>query len=309
MKFQKVAILGIGAVGSYLLRGLSQKSDIDLCVIADGARRERLERDGLVINDTLYKPVVRSAVQARGVNLLLIALKYNALEAALPEIAEIADEHTVIMSLMNGVDSEEIIGSAVGIEKTLPALIKVASRRVGNTIRFDPETTIGIIYGESDPARGRERVDAVTELFSGTDMHYRATDHIYSEMWAKFRLNVGMNQAQAMIGCGVGAYRDSEHLAFLRDALRAEVDALAAAKGIDMNLSDASSTRGSKVADTARYSTLQDLDAKRHTEVDMFAGAIVRMGKELGIPTPYNETAYHIIKALEQKNDGLFDYE
>ena len=63
------------------------------------------------------------------------------------------------------------------------------------------------------------------------------------------------------------------------------------------------------VPPTARYSTLQDLDAGRHTEIDMFSGALMRMGKELGIPTPYNEFTYHMIKALEEKNDGLFDYE
>ena len=42
---------------------------------------------------------------------------------------------------------------------------------------------------------------------------------------------------------------------------------------------------------------------------DMFSGALMRMGKELGIPTPYNEYTYHIIKAIEEKNDGLFDYD
>ena len=104
-------------------------------------------------------------------------------------------------------------------------------------------------------------------------------------------------------------YRDSEHVAFLRDRLREEVDRIAEKKGIDFDKADTSSTFGSKVRDRARYSTLQDLDAGRHTEVDMFAGAVVRMGRELGIPTPYNEFTYHMIKALEEKNDGKFDYE
>ena len=62
------------------------------------------------------------------------------------------------------------------------------------------------------------------------------------------------------------------------------------------------------IRDRARYSTLQDLDAGRHTEIDMFSGALMRMGKELGIPTPYNDYTYHMIKALEEKNDGIFDY-
>ena len=59
---------------------------------------------------------------------------------------------------------------------------------------------------------------------------------------------------------------------------------------------------------SAKFSTLQDLDAGRHTEIDMFSGALMKMGQELGIPTPYNEYTYHIIKALEEKNDGRFDY-
>ena len=86
-------------------------------------------------------------------------------------------------------------------------------------------------------------------------------------------------------------------------------DRIAEKKGIDFDKADTSSTFGSKVRDRARYSTLQDLDAGRHTEVDMFAGTVVRMGRELGIPTPYNEFTYHMIKALEEKNDGKFDYE
>lgn len=62
------------------------------------------------------------------------------------------------------------------------------------------------------------------------------------------------------------------------------------------------------VSPGARYSTLQDWDAGRQTEIEMFSGALIRMGKELGLPTPYNEYTYHMIKALEEKNEGVFDY-
>ena len=94
----------------------------------------------------------------------------------------------------------------------------------------------------------------------------------------------------------------------ISDRLREELESIAAAKGIDISKADASSGHGSVVPPSARYSTLQDLDAGRHTEIDMFSGALIRMGKELGIPTPYNEYTYHIIKAMEEKNDGKFDY-
>ena len=307
MEFKKIVIIGAGAVGSYMLWGLSQKDNIELSVVASGTRKERLESEGLCINDKLYKPAVKTPSEAHGADLVIVSVKYNALPSAVSDLKEIVDEHTVVMSLMNGVDSEDVIASEIGEEHVVPALIKVASERKENSVRFDPETTIGIVYGEK-AGKSSERTLAIKELFEGTGLHYRETDVILSEIWSKFRLNVGNNLPQAMLGVGVGAYGDSEHVAAIREGLVKEVDAIAKAKGIDISLADPSSTRGSKVQKRARYSTLQDLDAKRHTEIDMFSGALIRMGEELGIPTPYNEYTFHMIKALEEKNDGIFDY-
>jgi 2-dehydropantoate 2-reductase len=251
--------------------------------------------------------VVKTPDEAAGADLVIVAVKYNALPSAVRDIKEIVDEHTVVISLMNGVDSEEVIAAEIGDKHVVPALIKVASERKQNRVYFDPESTIGIVYGEKD-GRNTERTHAIERLFEGTGLHYRETDVILSEIWSKFRLNVGNNLPQAMLGVGVGAYGDSEHVAAIREGLVKELDAIAKAKGIDISLADPSSTRGSKVFKRARYSTLQDLDAKRHTEIDMFSGALIRMGKQLGIPTPYNEFTFHMIKALEEKNDGNFDY-
>lgn len=307
MELKKIVIIGAGAVGCYMLWGLSNKADIDISVIASGERKERIIREGFNINDRLYKPMVKTPAEAYGADLIIVAVKYNALQSAVEDIKAIVDDHTIVMSLMNGVDSEDIIASEIGEAHIVPSFIKVASERKQNRICFDPETTIGIIYGERD-GNSSERTTALGRLFEGTGLNYRETGVILSEIWSKFRLNVGNNLPQAMLGVGVGAYGDSEHVAALRDGLVKELTAIAEAKGIDMSLADSSSTRGSKVTKRARYSTLQDLDAKRHTEIDMFSGAIIRMGKELGISTPYNEFTFHMLKALEEKNDGLFDY-
>ena len=308
MQIHSVAILGAGAVGSYMLWGLAQKPDLRLGLVAEGDRAARLQRDGCTINGAVYHPDVWTPQQAAGVDLLIVALKYGALPGALGTIRAVVGENTTVMSLMNGVDSEEIIGAEIGAAHVLPALIKVASHRTADGVRFDPDTTIGIIYGEPQPPFDSARVRAVAALFDGTGLHYRVTEHINAELWSKFRLNVCNNLPQAILGAGVGCYTDSPHMDAIRAGLRRELEAIAAAKGIDLSLVDDSSTHGSAVPPTARYSTLQDLDAKRHTEIDMFSGALIRMGRELGIPTPYNEYTYHMIKALEEKNDGLFDY-
>lgn len=311
MKIQSVAILGAGAVGCYVLWGLADKAaanSLQLGVVAEGSRAERLRQNGCTINGQVYHPQVWTPQQAHGVDLLIVALKYGALPGALDSIRTIVSERTVVMSLMNGVDSEELIAAQVGAAHVLPALIKVASRRTEDGVRFDPETTIGIIYGELTAPFDSDRVQAVRALFADTGIHFRVTEHIREEIWSKFRLNVCNNLPQAILGAGVGCYSDSAHIKAISDGLRRELEAIAAAKGIDLSKAAAASTHGSTVPPTVRYSTLQDLDAGRHTEIDMFCGALMRMGRELGIPTPYNEYTYHMIKALEEKNDGLFDY-
>ena len=307
MKLQSVAIVGAGAIGSYLIWGLSGKKDISLCVTAVGERKERYEQQGFVINGKTYYPQVKTPEEAHGVDLVIAAVKYDALDQAIEDIAKIVAEHTMVISLMNGVDSEERIAAKIGEAHVLPAFIMVQSERKGNEVRFNGETCIGMIYGEKDPSI-KERTDALNELFADTPLHYRTSDVILSEIWRKYWLNIGNNLVQAVLGTGAGVYTDSAYAEKLRRLLRSEVEAVASAKGIDLSLADSRTAGGNKVRKTARYSTLQDLDACRHTEIEMFSGTLCRMGKELRVPTPYNETIYCLIKALEEKNDGHFDY-
>ena len=308
MKITSVAVLGAGAVGSYVIWGLSNREDIKLGVIAEGERKERLSHRGCAINGKDYHPEVWTPEEAKGVDFLIVSLKYGALQGVLENIGKIVGKDTIVMSLMNGVDSEEIIAGQIGKSHILPAVIKVASHREKDGYHFDPETTIGIIFGEYEAPYESERVKAVKELFADTGINYRSTEYAIEEVWCKFRLNVCNNLPQAILGAGVGCYRDSEHMRAIQTGLKKELEAVAEAKGIDISKADRMSGRGSAGPPMARYSTLQDLDAGRHTEIDMFSGALMRMGKELGIPTPYNEYTYHMIKALEEKNDGRFSY-
>ena len=309
MKIQSVAVLGAGAVGSYVIWGLSHKKDIRLGVIAEGERADRLKKGGCRINDEVYRPEVWSPQEAEDVDLLIVSLKYGSLPEALESMKTIVGEHTTVMSLMNGVDSEELIAEQVGDDRVLRSLIKVASHKEENGYYFNPETTLGIIFGELAAPFDSGRVQAIESLFADTGIHFRSTEFIREEIWGKFRLNVCNNLPQAILGAGVGCYSDSTHMKAISDGLRRELEQIALAKGIDMSKMAGTSGRGSAVPASARYSTLQDLDAGRHTEIDMFSGALMRMGEELGIPTPYNEYTYHMIKALEEKNDGLFDYQ
>ena len=250
MKLEKVAVLGAGAVGAYVLWGLSEKPGIRLGVVAEGERARRLQ-NGIGINGKAYHPEVWTPEEAHGADLLIVALKYGALPGALDSIRKVVGEHTIVMSLMNGVDSEEIIAAEVGADHLLYSLIKVVSHKEADGFRFDPDTTLGIIYGELAAPFESERVQAVAALFEGTGVHFRATEHIREEMWSKFRLNVCNNLPQAILGAGVGCYRDSVHMKAISDGLRKELMAIAAAKGIDLSIVDKNSGRGSAVTRAA----------------------------------------------------------
>lgn len=148
-----IAILGAGAVGSYLVMGLSDKYKENLWVIADGERKDRLAKNGLNINDKVYSLHVKTPAEAHGVDLLFVCTKYTQLRDSLPDIETITDEHTMVVSLLNGVDSEELIGQRIGMEHMIYSLIRIASHRIGNSIHFSlPKGYNGIYIGIPEPA-------------------------------------------------------------------------------------------------------------------------------------------------------------
>ena len=308
MKIQKVALIGAGAVGSYFVSGLAGKPEIDFTLIAEGERKKRLS-EGLRINGQLYMPPVRTPKEAGCADLVLIAVKYAAVREAAALASGLVAENTIVLSLLNGIDSEEIVGEYIGKEHIMLSLMRIQSSRTGRECRFDPDATAGLFFGEPETGEETERERAVEELFDGTGIRCTRVADMRGEMWNKFAGNIASNLPQAMVGAGYGAYRDSEHVAWMRRRLNEEVHAVAGALGIVIpKMSEKAARNWKGVEKAARFSTLQDLDAGRHTEVDMFLGVLIRLAKEHDVPVPYSEFAYHMIKALEEKNDGLFDY-
>lgn len=305
MKIETVALLGAGAVGAYFIWGLSEKMGDRFCVVAKGARKERLEKEGLIINGKQYDLNVKTPDEVKNVDLLLVSSKQDGLNEALDDIKSMVGEKTIVISLLNGVKSEEIIGNAIGMEHMLYSVMRIASVRKGNEITFIPGITAGVFIGEKDCKEPTQRVLAVEELFEHAGIHHHFMEDIILDMWQKYASNVAQNLPQAILGVGFQAYTDSEHVHYIASQLWKEVAHVANAKGIPLS-EEFTLFQGVKPA--ARFSTLQDLDAGRHTEIDMLAGEMIRMGKEYGIAVPYCEYTYHLINALEEKNDEKFEY-
>ena len=305
MMINKVAILGAGAIGSYFIYGFSAAPEIDFCLVAKGERKERLEKDGLCINGKTYKPAVKTPEEAKGVDLLLISTKYNGLRSALEDIRTVVTPNTTVLSLLNGIDSEEIIGTVIDPARIVYSLMRINSERNGNSVTFNAEKAPGLFVGEKDSAEETERLLAIRELLAKTPLRYHFCEDIISEQWLKFTLNIAYNLPQAVLGTGYASYFDSAHVGFIRDRLEAEARKVAAAYGITYGPLENTRPRW---LERARFSTLQDLEAKRHTEIDMFCKVLMEKAAAKGLQVPFAEYTYHAIKALEEKNDGKFDY-
>ena len=304
-KIEKVALIGAGAVGAYFIWGLSEKLQDGFSVIASGERKNRLEHNGLIINNKQYKLNVRTPDEAGIQDLILVSCKADVLKDLLSDIQAMTGPDTLVLSLLNGVSSEEIIGKEIGMEHMAYAVMRIASVRDGNKITFSEENTAGIYVGERDLKEPTERLKAFEKLLKDTGIRYNFVENIILDVWTKYASNVAQNLPQAVLSVGYQAYKDSGHMHFIAEKLWKEVAAVANAKGIPLTNRF---LLFSGVKPEARFSTLQDLDAKRNTEIEMLAGEMISMGKELEISVPYCEYTYHLIKSLEEKNDGKFEY-
>ncbi len=307
MKVEKIALIGLGAMGVFFAPRLAKAYGEGFRVIADGERKKRLEEKGVTINGENYKfPIVTPQEKGDPADLILVGVKGYGLDQAIEDIKNQVRENTLIISLLNGVDSEEKLIEAFGQEHVLYGYMRMSVVMKDGCADFDPYWG-KVHFGEMTNVEYSQRVLTVKEVFDLADIPYEIDEDMLKGIWFKFMCNVGENLTCALLGMPFGGYQVSEHANWIRENAMREVAAIAQKKGID--LGEKEIVMQGKTVVTIPYankpSTLQDLEAAKHTEIDMFAGTVIQMGKEYGIPTPICEMFYHGIRVLEEKNDGI----
>ncbi len=298
-----VAILGAGAMGAFFAARFHD-AGFSTSVVARGDRYERLRRDGLVVNGEFCAvPVIHPDEAAAPVDLVIVALKHHHLPEGVGDLHKTVGDNTTILSVMNGLDSEEYIGAVYGMEKMLYTIsVGIDALRQGNRISY---TIPGIHYfGEADNTTLSPRVRRVQAAFARTGIPHDTPVDMMRMMWWKFMINVGMNQASAVMRASYGVFQLSPDARALMESLMREVIELAKAAGV--NLSEQDITDWYAVLDTlspeGKTSMLQDIEARRKTEVEIFAGKVVKLGNRQGVPTPVNQALLRIIHVLEERS-------
>ena len=309
MEFQTVAMIGLGAIGSYLAPSLRDTLGMDrFFVIASGARRERLEREGIEINGEVQRfRILDPSYDKTSVDLILVIVKHLQLPQAIEDLRPFVGEHTTIVSFMNGISSEELLGDAFGPEKLLYGLARVSVVMRDHKSRFDPETGYFEFGEKINAAPYTPRVQAMQQLFEQAGIRYFVREDMLRALWLKFCCNVSENQTSALLGLTFQAWKSNDHANFIREMAFREAMWIAQKLGIDISEADLAQQKINlqSVPGENKTSMLQDLEQGRPTEVDMFAGTVCKMGQELGIATPVNAFLYHALCILEDKNKGL----
>lgn len=297
----RVVICGAGAVGSAYAERFHDAVPAGLAVVAGGERRERLQREGLTVNGRRFAVRCLAPGAAEPADLLVIAVKHHHLADAVEDVRSVVSDATVILPLLNGITSEEILARAYGPEKVLHAFV------VGNDVVREGTSSrysrIGKLYfgaASDDPAD--PRVARVRAILDRAGIPYVVPADIRREQWWKFMLNVGVNQVSAVLRAPYGAFRAVPEIRELTRLAALEVVALSAHEGVSLGAEDLERVFPilESLAPEGKTSMLQDVEAGRKTEVDIFAGTVVELGRRHGVPTPVNDVLGRMIHGLER---------
>ena len=311
----RIGILGAGAVGASIMAMIMDARDSPneapswaprVSVIADGARAHRLNRDGLVVNGTHYRPCV---VDRGPFDLIVVATKSLHLAEALPLLRRAAGGEARIISLMNGITSESVLQEALDGEpgRVIPAMIVgIDAMRDSRGVQY---LNRGVIHFGSDPVAfpvSQTVLEEVGATFDAAGIPYSISTDIARTLWWKFMVNVGINQASAILNAPYGLFQQSEEARELMRAAMEEVITLSELEGTGLSTADIDQWVETliKLDPAGKTSMLQDMESGRETEVALFAGTVLEIARKHGVAAPVNQTLYRIITLTQGAESG-----
>lgn len=300
----KFAVVGTGGVGGYF-GGKLAAAGYDVTFIARGNHLKAIKENGLSIKsiygDFLVKPAkaTNSLGEIGKVDVIFVCLKAWQVAPAAFDILPMIGENTVVIPLQNGVMATDELRDVLGKEHVIRGLCRIFSKiedyGVINHFGIDPT----VIFGEDDNALS-ERVVAIKEAFEKAGVTAVIPKDIEAEAWKKF-LFICSSGLLAVTRSPYGAVREIPQTRQMLRDLFAEIYQVAIARGVHLNPDIVDKTMS--MVDTFDYSTTssltRDVMEGRPSEVEYQNGTVVKLGEQLGIPTPINRFIYECILPME----------
>ena len=301
MTIENVAIVGRGALGllfgSVISEHLAQGSVV---FVMDDERYARHEGEVVTVNGEPCAIPTVPASRAMPADLVIVATKATGLAQALDTMEHLVTPRTRIVSVLNGVASEERIAEHFGWENTV---ITVAQGM--DAVFIDNNLTFGhageLRIGPASQT-APETLDDLTDFFTRAGIAYVLEADIRHRLWTKFMLNDGVNQTCMVYGSTYGevCVKDSEqHRSFI--AAMREALAVARAEGVDITEDDLAqmAVLMETLAPSNMPSMAQDRINRKPCEVEEFAGTVIRLAEKHGILVPQNRWLYERIREIE----------
>jgi len=303
MEIKRVAIIGLGALGILFGQHLrKQMQEDDLLFIVDQERKERYEKNGFFANgeQCQFHYVLRDE-RVEPVDLVIFTVKYDGLRDALEAVENIVDDHTIFISALNGIVSEEVIGEKYRLENVIYAVAQgMDAVKIGNKLTY---SNMGMLcFGDREPGVISEKTKRVARFFEKTNFPHEVVTDMQKRQWGKFMTNVGVNQTVAVYNGNYGTIQQKgEARETMIQAMR-EVIILSEKEGIHLTEDDL--TYWLNILDELdpekKPSLAQDMDAKRYSEVELFSGTVLTLAEKYHLDTPVNRMLYDKITAIER---------
>lgn len=232
-------------------------------------------------------------------DLIIIAVKGTALEEVIKEIKKCVDKNTIIISVLNGIDSEKVISEYYGREKVIYAVAQgMDAMKFGTSLKYTKEGQL--LLGITD-FKQKDKLDKLTSFFNQAKINYEVKGDILHSMWAKFMLNVGINQTCMAYNTNYsGALMPGEANDTLIAAMK-EIIELSHYEGVDLTETDLKHYIEiiRTLAPLGLPSMAQDAKVRRYSEVEMFAGTVISLASKHKLKVPTNEFLYKRIRGIE----------
>ena len=294
-----IGLIGLGGIGgAYVAQ--AQDHGYSILVLCDSTRKARYEAATFTVNGMPYRFGFADQPSPEApLDLILVAVKSHQLPGAIDTMRPFLTDQTIVISLLNGISSEEVLRTSLPCANVVHAIVVATDgQKTGYELRYSSKGKIvmGVL-----PTHGADLLNRTVEILQHTGIHFETPPDIQREQWWKFMINVGINHTAAILRA---PYRHFQTEGPAREIARAgmrEVLRLANYRGIALTEEDMERIFVilGKLSGDNKVSMLQDVEAGRTTEVEVLAGEVIRMGKELGINTPVSEFYYHAVRHLE----------
>lgn len=305
-EIKNVLICGLGAIGSIYAVNIKNCLKGSLKVLVDEERLNIYKSSPLIYNDTKYDfDYLLPDEKNFKADLIIIATKFSGFAQAKEDIRNFVKDDTIILSLLNGVTTEKELAKLYGWDKVLYSYcICHSSVRCGRSITHDGVSKI--VFGENEfEENSKNNVLRVKAFFEKCGIDYEIPEDIKRSMWLKFMLNISANPISAILKMTFGEMMQNQEFINMTDKIISEAQQIAMAEGIknaDTMPRDAIQLFNSMIPD-GKTSMLQDIEAGRKTEIELFSGTVVKLGEKYNIQTPYNKIVKEMIEIIHKNQD------